>query len=553
MPSSPSAAPTRVRFCPAPSGWLHVGSVRAALYNWLHARGHDGTFVFRIEDTDVTRATEDSMRSMMEALAWIELDWDEGPDLDADGALGSRGDYGPYRQSERGALYAAVARRLEAAGHTYRDYRTKEELEAWRERQRQGGDGGPPVVKASTFAHADDEIARFTAEGRTASLRLRTPDTGEVVVTDLVRGEVRFDWATISDPVIERSDGSATYPLANSVDDLAQGIDLICRGEDLLSVTPRQVLLHELLLADGLLDEALAEVGFPARDPSFGPVTRFAHLPMVVGMDRKKLSKRHGSVSIQQFRRQGFLPATLRNYLALLGWAPADGRERLTDAEMIAAFELDGVGRSAAAFDVDKLTAFNGERIRELEPAELARLVVPFLDGTYAAEVAAEQADADADASDGVPLADGPLVDTPPSAAQLAVLEGLVPLVQERMQRLDEVVAYAPPFLRDELELDPASVAKVLTKAGAAEAIAQAAQTLRDVDWTVAAIEEALRALPERIGVGFGKVAQPIRVAVTGSSVSPPLFESIELLGRDRTLARLDAALPIAEEAAAGG
>lgn len=527
-PMTFNGTPTRVRFCPAPSGWLHVGSARAALYNWLHARHHAGTFVFRIEDTDASRATEESMRSMLEAMAWLGLDWDEGPELDEDGVLVSRGAHGPYRQSERHALYAAVARRLEAGGHTYRDHRTAEELGAWREQQRAGGDGGPPVVKAASFEHTAEDLARFAAERRPASLRLRTPESGEIVVADLIRGEVRFDWSSISDPVIERSDGSATYPLANAVDDVAQGIDLICRGEDLLSVTPRQVLVHGLLLADGLLDDALAEVGLPARDPAWGPPTTFAHLPMVVGMDRKKLSKRHGSVSIQEFRRQGFLPSAMRNYLALLGWAPNDGRERLTDAEMIEAFDLTTVGRSAAAFDVDKLTAFNGEQIRDLSPDVLAELLVTFLNGTYG-EVA--------------------LVDTPTSPQQLATLRGLVPLIQERMQRLDEVQNYAAAFLVEELELDSGSVAKVFTKAGSFEAIEAAQKVLVDVEWSVDAIEDALRALPDELGIGFGKVAQPIRVAVTGSSVSPPLFESIELLGRELTLERLASAAPVAREA----
>jgi len=529
-PLTLNGTPTRVRFCPAPSGWLHVGSARAALYNWLHARHHAGTFVFRIEDTDASRATEESMRSMLDAMLWIGLDWDEGPQLEVDGTIGARGDYGPYRQSERSELYTAVARRLEAAGHTYRDHRTAEELEAWREQQRAGGDGGPPVVKAANFEHTDDELARFATEDRPASLRLRTPASGATVVTDLVRGEIRFDWASISDPVIERSNGTATYPLANSIDDVAQGIDLICRGEDLLSVTPRQVLIHELLLADGLLDEALAEVGLPPRDPAWGAPRRFAHLPMVVGMDRKKLSKRHGSVSIQEFRRQGFLPATLRNYLALLGWAPNDGRERLTDAEMIESFELDSVGRSAAAFDVDKLTAFNGERIRDLDPDDLTDKLVPFLDGTYGDEA---------------------LLDDPATPQQLAMLRGLVPLIQERMQRLDEVVNYAGAFLRDHVELDPASVAKVFTKAGSYESIEAAQAALAEAEWTVDAIEAALRALSEELGIGFGKVAQPIRVAVTGSSVSPPLFESIELMGRELTISRLAAAAPVAREARA--
>ena len=531
---APTGSVLRVRFCPAPSGWLHVGSVRAALYNWLEARHHDGVFVFRIEDTDASRATEDSMRSMIEALGWVGLDWDEGPQLEPDGSLGSRGSHGPYRQSERAALYAAVAARLEATGATYRDLRTPAELEQWREEQRTGAGDGPPVVKAANFEHSPEEVQRLTEAGRSASLRLRTPASGEVVIHDLIRGEVRFDWSRISDPVIVRSDGSATYPLANCVDDLAQGISLVCRGEDLLSVTPRQVLLHELLLADGLLDGALDEVGFPARQDGWGPPSAFAHLPMVVGMDRKKLSKRHGSVSIQEFRRQGFLPETLRNYLALLGWAPGDGRERLDDEEMIAAFELSAVGRSAAAFDVEKLTAFNGERIRELAPDELVDRLLPYLDGTEGGEA---------------------LIDQPPPEQQLEILRGLAPLVQERMQRLDEVRRYAPPFLEDHVELDPESVAKVFTKAGSYEAIEAAREALAEVEWTVPSIEAALRALPEQLGVGFGKVAQPIRVAVTGSSVSPPLFESLELIGRRRSLSRLDDAVAAARAArgAVGG
>ncbi len=526
--STPPTAPPRVRFCPAPSGWLHVGSVRAALYNHLHARHHGGSFVFRIEDTDATRATEDSMRSMMEAMAWMGLDWDEGPILEADGGIGTRGAYGPYRQSERASLYAAVARRLEAGGHTYRDHRTAEELEAWRASHRGGTGEGPPVVQASTFEHTADELVAFAAEGRPASLRLRTPESGSITVTDLVRGPVTWEWGQISDPVIQRSDGSATYPLANSVDDVAQGIDLICRGEDLLSVTPRQVLLHELLVADGLLDDALAEVGLPAREANWGAPSRFAHLPMVVGMDRKKLSKRHGSVSIQEFRRQGFLPETLRNYLALLGWSTSDGRERLSDQELVAEFDLSRVGRSAAAFDVEKLTAFNGERIRELDPDVLVDRLLPYLDGTQG---------------------DDALVSRPPTAEQLTTLRGLVPLVQERMQRLDEIQRYAPAFLLDELAYDQQSVDAVLAKAGSVEAIEAAAQALAEVPWTLETIEGCLRALPEQLGIGFGKVAQPIRVAVTGSSVSPPLFESLELLGRERVLARLRTALPLAREA----
>ncbi len=516
----------RVRFCPAPSGWLHVGSARAALYNWLHARRHGGVFVLRIEDTDASRATEESMHSMMEALAWLGLDWDEGPD----DAGGSRGSYGPYRQSERTALYAEVAERLEQAGATYRDYRTPEELEAWRERHRSGEGDGPPVVKASTFEHDDETLARFADEGRSYSVRLRTPESGQFVLDDLVRGEVTWDWTQVADPVIRRSDGSATYPLANSVDDVAHGISLVCRGEDLLSVTPRQVVLHELLVTDGLLDGALAAVGLPAREPDWQAPAAFAHLPIVVGPDRKKLSKRHGSVSVQELRRQGFLPETLRNYLALLGWSTRDGRERLNDDELREAFDLAAVGRSSAAFDPDKLTAFNGERIRELDPDDLAGRLLAWLDGTEGGEV---------------------LVGRPPSDAERTVVSQLVPLVQERMERLDEIQRYARPFLVTELEIDPDAVDSVLADPRALGALDAARRVLADVDWTVAAIEEALRGLVDELGVGFGKIAQPIRVAVTGSKVSPPLFESLEVLGRDVALARLEQGATVARDASA--
>ena len=510
--------PLRVRFCPAPSGWLHVGSVRAALYNHLVARRSGGAFVFRIEDTDAERATDESTRSMTEALAWMGLDWDEGPEIDADGAIVDRGAHGPYLQSSRAGLYAVVARRLVDAGALYPDYRTTGELAVWRDAQRAGEGQGPPVVKRSGFAHTSDEIERFSAEGRLPSWRLPTPEQGELTVVDLVRGPVTFDWAHVSDPVVVRSDGSATYQLANTVDDVAMGIGLVCRGEDLLSVTPRQVLLADLLVADGLIDDALAEDGLAPRAPGWDVPHAFAHLPMVVGMDRKKLSKRHGSVAIQEFRRQGFLPETLRNHLALLGWSNPSGDERFDDEEITAAFALEDVGRSAAAFDVEKLTAFNGERIRSMDVDELAHRLLPHLDGTEGEET---------------------LVDSPPTDVQLAVVRGLVPLVQERMQRLDEVEAYAAPFLRAALTYDDAAVEKVLRSELGAKVLAAAPAVLADCTWEEEPIEQALRALAEQLEVGFGKLAQPIRVAVTGTTVSPPLFGTLVLIGREGTLGRL--------------
>ena len=518
--------PLRVRFCPAPSGWLHVGSVRAALYNHLAARRSGGAFIFRIEDTDAERATEESTRSMTEALAWMGLDWDEGPEIASDGSIVDRGAHGPYLQSRRAALYAAVARRLVDAGALYPDYRTPAELEEWRAAQRGGEGEGPPVVKRSGFGHTEDEAARLAGEGRLPSWRLPTPEHGELTVIDLVRGPVTFDWSNVSDPVLVRSDGSATYQLANTVDDVAQGISLVCRGEDLLSVTPRQVLLAALLVTDGLIDAALAEVGLAPREAGWDVPLAFAHLPMVVGMDRKKLSKRHGSVAVQEFRRKGFLPETLRNYLALLGWSHPSGEERLDDAEVTAAFALEDVGRSAAAFDDEKLTAFNGERIRAMDPEELAHRLLPHLDGTEG-----ERA----------------LIDRPISDAQLAVVRGLVPLIQERMQRLDEVEEYAAPFFSDDIVYDEAAVAKVLRNELGGRVLAAVPVALAECTWDEETIEGALRVLAQELEVGFGKLAQPVRVAVTGTTVSPPLFGTLVLLGRDRVLARLATAAALAD------
>jgi glutamyl-tRNA synthetase len=518
--------PLRVRFCPAPSGWLHVGSVRAALYNHLVARRSGGTFVFRIEDTDAERATEESTRSMTEALAWMGLDWDEGPEIAPDGRIVDRGAYGPYLQSRRAGLYAAVARRLVDSGALYPDLRTPEELEEWRAAQRSGEGQGPPVVKRSSFAHPEEELERLGAEGRLPSWRLPTPEQGELTVVDLVRGPIAFDWAHVSDPVVVRSDGSATYQLANTVDDVAMGIGLVCRGEDLLSVTPRQVLLADLLVADGLIDAALAEVGLAPREPGWDVPQAFAHLPMVVGMDRKKLSKRHGSVAIQEFRRQGFLPETLRNHLALLGWSNPSGEERFDDAEITAVFALEDVGRSAAAFDVEKLTAFNGERIRAMDSDELAERLLPHLDGTEG---------------------EAALITVPPTDAELAVVRGLIPLVQERMQRLDEVEAYAAPFLHDVVVYDEASVEKVLRGELGSRVLAAAPAVLAACEWDEASIEEALRSLATQLEVGFGKLAQPIRVAVTGTTVSPPLFGTLVLIGRDRVLDRMATAAALVD------
>jgi glutamyl-tRNA synthetase len=508
-----TAAP-RVRFCPAPSGWLHVGSARTALFNWLAARHGGGTYVFRIEDTDADRVSDESMHGMIDGLRWLGLEWDEGP--------GTGGPYGPYRQSERGDLYAAVADALLATGHAYEAFETEAELVAEREAARAAG--RPPGYAGGHRDLTQEQKAAFRAEGRVPVLRLRTPDDGAIVFDDVVRGPTEVAWKDIPDFVIRRADGSATYYLANTVDDVAQGITFIARGEDLVSATPRQRFLAGLLLADGMLDRVLAEAGYPARpDPGSTAVPRYAHLPLLVGEDRAKLSKRHGSVAIDEFRRQGFLPEVMVNMLALCGWSYDGVQERFTVADLIEKFSFERVGRTPAYFDTAKLRALNGARIRELPVPELAGRLATF-------------------------LGDAGLLDDPPSADQLRLVAGFAPLLQERIQTLAEAVPLIDFAFRDDVTYDAAAVAKHL-KGRAGDALDGAAEVLAAApDWEGQALEDLLGQVADRLELGKGKVMQPIRVAVTGTAVSPPLPQTLAVLDRGLVLARIRAARPLVAE-----
>jgi glutamyl-tRNA synthetase len=497
-----SARPPRVRFCPAPSGWLHVGGARTALYNWLHARGHNGAFVFRIEDTDAERATEESMRGMIDALRFLGLEWDEGPDIG--------GPYGPYRQSERQALYAAAAQRLLESGAAYEAFETPEELQAQRAAAQAAG--RPPGYEGAHRDLTDEQRAAFRGEGRLPVVRLRTPDEGGVEITDAVRGPVRFEWPSVSDFVIQRADGTATYMLANTVDDLAMGITLVARGEDLLPATPRQVLLADAMLSTGgagrtLLADALASASLAGAPAAARPT--YAHLPLLVGDDRKPLSKRHGSVAIDEFRRQGYLPETMVNFLALCGWGYDGVTERFTVDELIERFSFDRVGKNPAAFDTDKLRSMNGDRIRDLSSDELAERLVPsFVEAGVMAD--------------------------PPAPAQRALLVALAPLVQERIQTLTEAVPLIAFCFADEVAFDEKAVRKHL-KGRAGVVLDTAAAALDNLgEWNADSILKALDGVAADLDLGRGKTFQPVRVAVGGSAVSPPLPETLALL--DRTL-----------------
>jgi glutamyl-tRNA synthetase len=477
----------RVRFPPSPTGNLHVGNVRSALFNWAFARHHGGTLVLRIEDTDLARNTPEGYHSIIDSLNWLGIDWDEGPEVG--------GDYGPYRQSERFPMYAEVARTLRDEKAAYDCYCTPEEVDARRKEsgsKNQGYDGFCRELGA-------DRLAVWQAQGRTPVLRFRMPSE-PIVFDDLVRGEVTFLPENVPDFAILRANGDPLYTLVNPLDDAMMGITHVLRGEDLLSSTPRQIPLYQ----------TLQRLGVGAGPPRFG------HLPMVMGEGNRKLSKRDPGSGLLDYVDRGFLPEGLLNYLALLGWGIAEDRDVFTMTEMAEAFDIRRVNPSPARFDMKKLEAINSAHMRRISLPDMTERVIPF-------------------------LAEAGLVDEPVTGEQRRVLDAAMPLVHERINTLSEAVPMLGFLFVDEAsftrtdEIDDAGREVVATSYAALSGLG---------DWTTATIEAALReSLVEGMGLKPRNAFGPVRVAVTGSRVSPPLFESLELLGRERSLGRLQAAL----------
>ncbi len=481
--SAPSEV--RVRFCPSPTGTPHVGLIRTALFNWAYARHTGGTFVFRIEDTDSARDSEDSYRALLDALRWLGLDWDEGPEVG--------GPYEPYRQSGRRELYTDVLQRLLDAGVAYEAFSTAEEVEA-----RHLAAGRNPKLGYDNFDRdlTDEQRAAFRAEGRPGVIRLRMPDE-DMTWHDLVRGETTFPAGSIPDFALTRGSGEPLYTLVNPVDDALMKITHVLRGEDLLPSTPRQLALYAALVRLGIADAT----------------PRFAHLPPVLGDGNKKLSKRDPQSNLFLHRERGFIPEGLLNYLALLGWSIADDRDVFGLDEMVAAFDVVDVNSNPARFDQKKADALNAEHIRLLEPAEFARRLGEYFrtHGHDTGLTADEFAEAAA------------LVQT--RIVVLGDAWGLLKFLDDDSFALDEKSAGK--------ELRPDAVPVLDAALGALEALGE---------WRSPQIEEALKtALIDGLELKPRKAFGPVRVAVTGSSVSPPLYESLELLGRDRTLARLRA------------
>ncbi|GIU92022.1 MAG: glutamate--tRNA ligase [Acidimicrobiia bacterium] len=461
----------RVRIAPSPTGLLHVGNARTALFNWLFARNRGGTFIVRIDDTDRERSTPEYERDILDSLRWLGLDWDEGVEVG--------GPHGTYRQSDRFDRYRELAHRLVAEGHAYHDPRTPDELEELRARARAEG------------RHPGTYIRRPSQQARTGPIRLSIPQDRPIRFDDLVRGEVVFDPASVDDFVILRSDGTPTYHLASTVDDIDFAITHVARGEDLLPSTPKHIVLAEAL---------------GARPPAY------AHLPLLLGPDGKLLSKRHGATAVSAYREQGYLPEAMFNYLALLGWSPGGDVTIFSREEAIGAFDLGKVSKHPAVFDPAKLEWMNGEYLRAMSTDEFLRRAFPYVETAVGRALTGDEKRA------------------------IATI-GL--LVQERVKTLAEV-ADQVGFLLGEPDYDPGSWQKVMTGDHVPTVLDEALRRLERLEpFDHRHVEETLRAMLDQLGLGARKGLQPIRVAVTGSSISPPLFESIAALGRDRTLERI--------------
>ena len=488
-PLPPGADTIRARFSPSPTGTPHVGLMRTALFNWAFARHNKGKLVFRIEDTDASRDSEESYRALLDAMTWLGLDWDEGVEVG--------GPTGPYRQSQRRDVYADVARRLLAAGELYESYSTAEEIEA----RHRAANRDPKLGYDNADRHlTDEQRAAYRAEGREPVLRLRMPDE-DITFVDLVRGDITFRAGSVPDPVLVRANGDALYTLTNPVDDALMKVTHILRGEDLLPSTPRQIALFGALQRIGVAD--------------FAP--RYAHLPLVRGEGNKKLSKRDPQSNLFLYRDRGFLPEGLINYLALLGWAIADDRDVFGVDELVAAFDVTKVNANMARFDLKKAEAINAAHLRALPVEEFVRRVTPY-------------------------LVNAGLLPEHPGDADLATLTLMAPQVQPRVSVLSEAVGMLEFLFVDEdaFAPEPAAVAKELGPDARPVLDAAAAALDQLPEWTKDDIERALKnSLVEGLGLKPRKAFGPVRVAVTGRTVAPPLYESLEALGRTRTLRRL--------------
>jgi glutamyl-tRNA synthetase len=486
--STATGSDIRVRFCPSPTGTPHVGLIRTCLFNWAYARHVGGTFIFRIEDTDAERDSEESYEQLLDALSWLGLDWDEG--------VVKGGPHEPYRQSQRTEIYQEIIAALLASGHLYESFVTPEEMEA-----RNLAAGRDPKMGYDNFERdlTADERSAFRAEGRQPALRLRVPSE-DLGFDDLVRGPITFPVGTTTDFVVVRPNGAPLYTFVNPVDDALMGVTHVLRGEDLLSSTPRQIALYHALIEAGVT--------------TFVP--RFGHLPYVMGEGNKKLSKRDPESNLFHHRDRGFIREGLLNYLSLLGWSISADRDIFTVDEMIAAFDVADVNPNPARFDLKKAESINGDHIRLLSRDAFIERTLPYL---HAAE----------------------LVDANPTSHQLARLTEIAPHIQERTQLMGEIPEMIRFLFTEDADLTVADDARGTLDSDAARILDAASEALTElVDWSTSNIEETLRtSLIERLELKPRSAFGSVRTAISGRRISPPLFESMEILGRESSLARI--------------
>jgi len=486
----------RVRFAPSPTGPLHIGGARSALFNWLLARRYGGQFILRIEDTDLERSSRESEENIKEALRWLGIDWDEGIDVG--------GPYGPYRQTERLGIYRKYADQLLARGLAYKCYCTDAELEA--ERQALLAKGETPRYLGRCRNLTAAEQRRLEEEGRPYTIRFAVPGGRDITFHDLVRGTVSFASDGIGDFVIVKSDGIPVYNFAVVIDDALMHITHVIRAEEHLSNTPRQILIFEAL---GL------------------PLPEFGHISLILGKDRAKMSKRHGATSVEQYRKLGYLPEAIVNFLALLGWSPAGEQEMFSLPELIAQFSLDRVAKNPAVFDIDKLNWLNAQYLKKAGAATIARLALPHLEAAG-------------------------YIGPNPSEAEMAWLEKAVASVQDHISYAAQAVEHLEVFFNDDPQLESAEAAEVINDPEAKEAIRRFKERLSGLETVDAAgVQAALKAVVKELKLSGKKVFMPVRVATTGKMHGPELYSLIPLLGKERTLRRIDAVMAKAAARAA--
>ena len=460
----------RVRFAPSPTGHLHIGGARTALYNWLYARHHKGAFILRIEDTDRTRSTEEYIDAIVEGMTWLGLDWDEGP----------------YRQTDRFDVYKSYADKLLAEGKAYFCYCSPEELEQRRQEA---------LAQGKTLKYDGRCRNRDKGQGKNAAVRFKMPQEGETVVHDLIRGRIVFENAQLDDLIIIRSDGTPTYNFTVVVDDVDMNITHVIRGDDHLNNTPKQIHIY-------------AALGYE--------IPLFAHLPMILGADKTRLSKRHGATSVTAYKEMGYLPDALVNYLVRLGWSHGD-QEVFTRDELIQYFSFENIGKSAAVFNPEKLLWLNSHYIMNAASEKLAELVIPFL------------------------ITQG-IIGKSQSLNKEWLSKAITPL-KERSKTLTELANTLRYYIADDVEYNEKAKAKFLNE-GSRDILIELKDKLTDIrDFSAEEIEKVFRAIIEKHNVKLGNLAQPVRVAITGSTESPGIFEVLEIMGKEKTLKRLEKAI----------